>query len=112
MKITRLALQNMYDCLAVLPPFDRFTLPLSHSIEFRVNQSKMAKGLYEPDPHQISISRIQHDSYGDVLMTLAHEMVHLALERRGASDHSNHDADFNKLGAEVCDFWGWNFKEF
>lgn len=98
--------------LACLPPFDRFNLPADVNIEFRVNRSSMAKGLYEPDPHQISISKPEHKDYQDTLLTMAHEMVHLALERRGASDHSNHDCDFNALAAEVCDAWGWDFRSF
>ena len=44
--------------------------------------------------------------------TLAHEMVHLCLERKGASDHADHDTDFNALAAKVCNAWGWDFRKF
>lgn len=112
MKLTRHMLAQVYSMLAAMPPFDRFNLPSDASIQFKVNRSGMAKGTYEPDPNTITISKPEHKDYQDVVGTVAHEIVHLALERRGSRDHSNHDAEFNALAAEVCNLWNWNFKEF
>ena len=112
MKLTKRHLASMYNMLAIMPPFDRFKLASDARMEFVVNRASMSAGLYEPDPHTISISKINNKHYHDVLQTMAHEMVHLALERQGRPDHHNHCSEFNALGAEVCDLWGWNFKEF
>ena len=112
MKLTRRHCAGMYSMLAAMPPFDRFDLPTDARIEFRVNRAGMHKGMYEPDPHTISISKETHDTYHDVLQTMAHEMAHLALERQGRPNHSNHCSEFNALAAQICNIWGWNFKEF
>lgn len=112
MKLTPRHLAAIYSMLAALPPFDRYKLASDAKIEFRVTRADMSMGLYEPDPHTISISKPHHEYYKDVVKTMAHEMVHLALERQGKPNHSNHCSDFNALAAEVCNLWGWNFKEF
>lgn len=112
MKLTRQHLATMYYMLAAMPPFTRYKLPSDAKIDFKINRSKMLCGSYEVDPHTITISRVLCHTYQQVLETLAHEMVHLALEQRGASDHSDHDVAFNNLAAEVCTLWGWNFPKF
>ena len=112
MKITPRYLATMYYMLAALPPFNRFKLPSEHEVDFKINRSSMLLGSYDVDPHLIIISRVACHDYKEVMETLAHEMVHLALEQRGASDHSDHDSAFNCLAAEVCTIWGWDFKEF
>lgn len=102
----------MYSMLAAMPPFDRYNLPSDARVEFSIYRSAMHKGSYEPDPHTIKISKPEHKDYQDVLLTMAHEMVHMALEIRGEREHACHGAAFNALGAEVCNAWNWNFKEF
>jgi len=103
---------DMYHVLASLPPFTRYKLPSDAEVEFKLTRSKMLMGSYDVDPHTICVSTHLCTTYQSLFETMAHEMVHLALERKGASDHSNHDSEFNALAAEVCDAWGWNFKEF
>lgn len=112
MKLTQRHLQAIYSMLVALPPFDRFNLPSDAIVQFKVNRSRMTKGLYEPDPHTISVSRQEHKDYQDVVHTVAHEMCHLALERIGEGDHSDHGAAFNALAAECCNLWNWDFKTF
>lgn len=112
MKLSRKHLSSMYNMLVVLPPFDRYKMAKDVRIDFKITHSDMSQGLYEPDPHTISISKIHNKGYNDVLQTLAHEMVHLALEVAGSPHHHNHCSEFNALAAEVCNEWGWNFKEF
>ncbi len=112
MKLTKRHLAGMYNMLASLPPFDRYKMAKDVRIDFKVTQAEMTMGLYEPDPHTICISKTQNKTYLDALQTLAHEMVHLALEVKGSSSHHNHCSEFNALAAEVCNNWGWNFKEF
>lgn len=112
MKLLPRHLAAMYHTLSVLPPFDRYKLASDARIEFKVTRADLSMGLYEPDPHTISISKVHHKTYNDVMQTMAHEMCHLALERKGSPNHSNHCAEFNALAAEVCNQWGWNFKGF
>lgn len=112
MKLTQRHLQAIYSMLAAMPPFDRYHLPSDAVIQFKVNRSAMAKGTYEPDPHTITVSKPEHADYQDVVHTVAHEMCHLALERRGERTHADHCSAFNALGAEVCNLWNWDFKTF
>jgi len=111
-RLTKHILEGMYYALRCAEPFSTFRLPHPSTVTFKVNRASMAFGDYEPDPHTIRISRECNKNLDSVFKTMAHEMVHLALERKGAKDHSNHDAEFNALGAKVCNAWGWNFKEF
>lgn len=112
MKLTPSILAGMYYALRATEPFPSYRLPHPSKIKFRVTRTTMSFGEYEPDPHTIRVSREACNNYNDALQTMAHEMTHMALERKGARDHANHDADFNALAAKVCDAWGWNFKEF
>ena len=110
MKLTKPLLASIYDLLAGLPPFSSYKLPTD--VEFQINKSTMLFGSYDVDPHVITISSVMHTTYQSVLETMGHEMVHLALEKKGAKDHANHDAQFNALAAKVCDQWGWDFTRF
>lgn len=103
---------QMYEMLAVTRPFTRYKLPPSNKVTFELSRSKMLMGWYDGDPHTIAISTVLNDTYQKCLETMAHEMVHLALEKKGASDHSDHDSEFNALAADVCNAWGWDFKGF
>lgn len=112
MKLTQRHLASIYSMLAAMPPFDRYSLPSDAVIQFKVIPKGMAKGTYEPDPYLITVSRNQHVDYQDVVHTIAHEMTHLVLDRVGEEHHANHGAQFNRLGAEVCNLWNWDFKSF
>ena len=112
MKLTQRHLAAIYSMLAAMPPFDRYSLPSDAVVQFKVNRSGQAKGTYEPDPYLITVSKSEHADYQDVVHTVAHEMVHLALDRVGEEHHANHGAQFNRLGAECCNLWNWDFKAF
>lgn len=105
-------LAAMYELLSGLPPFSKYDLPRWDKVEFAVTRSRMLMGSYDGDPHHICVSKTLCDTYQKALETMAHEMVHLALERKGSRDHSDHDSDFNALAADICNAWGWKFKEF
>ena len=112
MKLTPRMLQGMYYALKFCAPFNEYRLPDPHKVTFTVTRSSMTCGEYDTDPHQIKVSKVANADLNAVLQTMAHEMVHFALERKGAKDHAHHDSEFNALAAQVCDEWGWNFKEF
>lgn len=112
MKLMPQYLAAMYDLLAGVPPLSKYRLPRWDKVEFTVTRSRMLMGSYDGDPHHISVSSTHCDTYQKAFETMAHEMIHLALERGGSRDHSDHDSDFNALAADVCNAWGWNFKEF
>lgn len=112
MNLTGTQLESMYCCLAACPPFSKLKLPPVERIDFDVSRSRMLMGSYDGDPHTISVSKTICTTIQEAFETVAHEMVHLALERAGSRNHADHDSDFNALAAKVCDAWGWDFKEF
>ncbi len=112
MKLLPQHLAAMYSLLAEVPPFSKHRLPRWDKVEFTVTRSRMLMGSYDGDPHHICVSSTYCDTYQKTLETVAHEMIHLVLERKGSRDHSDHDSDFNAMAADVCNLWGWNFKEF
>lgn len=103
--------QHLYDTLRVLPPFSKWKLPLSQGIIIKVIRSKEVMGDYEPDPHTLRVSSVMCQDMLQVLETVAHEMVHLSLDREGL-DHSNHDDHFKARASEVCKAWGWKPETF
>lgn len=113
MNLTPARIEAIYNALKKFPPFCNRKLP--EKVKFSVRKTKNMYGCYYVgcEGYEIGISTILCDTLQKVVDTVAHEMVHLILEREGASeDHGNHDAVFNELAAEVCNTLGFNFKEF
>ncbi len=110
MKLTESNLRDIYQMLRGMTPFVAYKLP--DEVEFKVNRSSMLMGSYEPDPDTITISRILCHSYPLVIETMGHEMVHLALERKGEESHANHGAKFLILAEKVCNEFGWKLEDF
>ena len=111
-RITQESLRNAYDYLASVPPCSRWQLPSSTSVRFKISKARMTCGMYEPDPHTITVSKVTNSTQTDVLMTLAHEVVHLHAERNGLGGHEEHDKQFWKYAAQVCDAFGWKLEDF
>ncbi len=101
-----------YTYLSCLPPFSTWGMPDPYRISLKLSTSTMTCGQYEPDPHRITISKVSNANHDEVLKTMAHEMVHLHLERTGKGNHENHDENFWKHAALVCDTFGWKVEDF
>lgn len=102
-------LRAAYEYLCTCKPFSRWHMP--RAVRFKVSTSTMTLGMYQPDPPTITISKQSNANYGDVLCTLAHECVHLHLERSHGG-HEEHDEKFNACAKQVCDQFGWDVKGF
>jgi Zn-dependent peptidase ImmA (M78 family) len=96
----------------MLPPFCLWKLPDEYRLDFKVTKSKMVMGSYEPDPHTITISSIQNSNFQQVIETMAHEMVHLKLERDGDDGHADHSQTWKETSELVCQFFGWKKESF
>lgn len=112
MKLTVSNLRDIYSMLRGMSPFVAYKLPDADEIEFKLNRSSMLMGSYEPDPDTITISRTICTTYPLVIETMGHEMVHLALERKGEETHANHGAQFLILAEKVCTEFGWKLEDF
>jgi len=110
--LTEKHVRAVYTALAMLPPYSKWKMPDEYRIELSVSRSNRAFGLYDSDPHSISISCMQCRNFDDVIRTMAHEMLHLKLERDGDPDHSDHKGRWPEAVKEVCVYFGWNESEF
>lgn len=103
----------MYDCIRVLPPFDKFKLPESDEIEFRTPARADVFGEFqEGKPHVITISSARHSHTFTVMLTLAHEMLHLYQALQKTDNKNQHNAEFKRLAKRVCSLNGWDYKAF
>lgn len=108
-------LRAAYDYLRVTQPFDSWNLPEGEDVRFKVTRSRRLFGCYYQDgsEHSIEISARKHGHTLTLLMTMAHEMIHLhQLSTRMHSPKTIHNAAFNKLAAEVCECHGFDPKLF
>lgn len=115
--LTPQMLAAAYDFLSVTPPFDKWNLPPSEEIAFKVSRAKkwFARYRWNGNRHTIEISA-NAVAYSDTLLKkLSHEMIHLHLEelnmdRRGGPD--THTGAFRCLAEDVCRTHGFDPKEF
>jgi len=103
----------MYDCLRVLPPFDKFKLPDSDGIEFRATPRRDVFGEFQcGKPPIITVSSVKHSHTFTVLLTLAHEMIHLVQALQKTDNKNQHNAEFKRLAKRVCHIHGFDYKAF
>jgi hypothetical protein len=102
------ALSHVYDYLCELPPFDRWSLPPSDEIKFRITKSKKKFAQYwiEGGIHHIDVSAKLVGSHIVILSTIAHELIHLHLEEVDACDE--HGPNFQVLADVVCQVHGFD----
>ena len=115
LKITPDMLARAYDFLSSTAPFDRWNMPDSDDVTFRVSNGSDCgwcdrKRGRRPE---IAISSRRHGHTLSLLMTMAHEMVHLHMDHcRMATSGVEHSAAFHKLAAQVCKHHGFDPKAF
>ena len=102
-------LAAMYDCFRQLPPFSEWKLPESDAIEFRTPARNDVFGEFQDgDPPIITVSSAKHAHTNTIILTLTHEMVHLAQSIHGHDNKNQHNADFRKRANRVCKLHGWD----
>jgi hypothetical protein len=77
--VTRSTCIAVYELLIQLPPIKAWRLPPSKDLIFSVRHLPDVYGLFEPDPHKITISSAKHAHLDTCIRTIAHEMIHLHL---------------------------------
>jgi hypothetical protein len=100
-----------YDYLASTNPFDKWNLPISEEIKFRVYKrgDRYAHYHFKNGKHQISVSSILVGSHVTLLSTMAHEMLHLHMKANACLDmRCPHGSGFNKLADRVCKIHGFD----
>lgn len=110
MKINKDTLKATYEFLVKLNPFNKWNLPDSSQVIFKVINDDEVLGLYEPEPDCISISKARHDHLDTIIKTMAHEMCHLKLYLNNKT-YEQHNSQFKKLTKQVAIQFGFDPKE-
>jgi hypothetical protein len=110
----------LYDFLSECPPFDKWNMPDSDDVIFKVTRSKDTSGYHKQwhigrkkDKHEIGISAYCCGWMNKLVWVMAHEMLHLhQAEVDMESPHTMHNAAFIKLGKMICKIHGYDPHEF
>lgn len=98
-------LEAAYELLRTTPPFRNWRLPDPDGVSFRVISAEEDRGAFRlvRGIPIIEISKANVGLIGSLLMTMAHEMVHLYEETEHyARSDVIHSAKWKKLAALVC----------
>lgn len=107
-----------YDYLRTTPPFASWLLPESEDVVFKVSRRPTEAGRYYIDGkrHTIEASARGIAYTGSLMRLMAHEMVHLYLQKMGweskTGSEETHNAAFRKFAARVCKIHGFDPKAF
>lgn len=109
--MTEETLRAIYDMLKTARPFARWSLPESSEITFQVTRSKSDAAEYVFDgDHYIRVSKEHNGHLTTMIVSVAHEMCHLAQVIRGGNPA--HNKSFNRLAKSVCQHMGFDPKAF
>jgi hypothetical protein len=112
MHLTPEILVANYGLLRVCDPFRRWRLPDADDIVFRVTRSHHDRAAFhaEAGDLQIDISDRLHGTLPELLVSMAHEMVHLRQHLMGFDP--THGEEFRRLARQVCKHHGFDLKAF
>lgn len=114
LKITTERLAATYEMLRAWPPFSRWGLPPSEMVKFRVTRSKknFATWWADGDRHHVEVSEALHSTMQGVVMSMAHEMIHVRQRLAKTETRSEHNAEFHRLAKRVCSIYGFDYGAF
>lgn len=110
--LTKELLRATYEYLWITPPFNKWNLPPSQVIEFKVTRNAKTQGDHalRKGVHTIRISCKKVASLGVLIDVMAHEMVHAKCDRDGV--RSEHGKDFKRAARTVCRYHGFDEANF
>jgi predicted SprT family Zn-dependent metalloprotease len=97
-----------YTFLRTTKPFNRWKLPPAHDLKFRVTKSPTDAGYCAGNVIGLSTRCIAFTPY--LMEIMAHEMIHLYLDRKGVKAH--HGPEFQRCAKQVCAAHGFDPKRF
>lgn len=119
MKLSPAILRATYAMLDECEPFNRWNLPDTEDVKFQVGRSADCQGwLHHPNwsrgKHpRIAINGANNPFIANVVMVMAHEMIHLHLSRiPNATRGSHHNAAFQRYADRVCKSLGFDRSRF
>lgn len=117
MQITQEILRAAYNYLLETPPFNEWNLPDAEDVEFVVVKTDELHGLCaKPEKDRkfftMGLSENKHKHTTSVMITMAHEMVHMHLSKIKYRGWRNHGDAFKKVAKEVCEYHGFDPGQF
>lgn len=114
MNVTPKVLKSAYSHLRSLKPFNRWNLPPPDKVRFALHCGRdHAVYMNHTRPH-IEVNRDTHTTHVQILMSVAHEMVHLRQDIQGRLPISAnpHNAAFRRMARAICAEFGWDVQVF
>lgn len=117
MHLTPLMLERCYDYLLSTPPFNKWRLPSADDVEFHIKDfgDRYADHTALKRRHRIRICARLCRKNGDLVASMAHEMVHIhqrRLDRKRGRWSAGHGPVFKRLAKAVCRQHGWDVATF
>lgn len=105
-------LAAIYECLRAFPPFNRWALPPASDVKFVVTRhvDQFGDHFTLRDTHHVRVSSAKSGHFETVVITVAHEMVHMRQARIGIK--VNHGNFFKRQARSICRRFGWDEKAF
>lgn len=112
LKLTPEILAAGYDFLRTTPPFDRWNLPESEDVTFRVIKDAAVFGLHDVvnGKHRIAVSNRNVGHTDTLIAVVAHEMIHLHQDQCGL--RRTHGGAFTRWADQVCRRHGFDPRMF
>lgn len=115
LRLTPASLRAAYDFLRSVAPFNRWKMPPSDEVIFKVFKSKdYFMGEYSMTESGDHVIRVSQDFVGHtatLLALMAHEMIHLyQAEKETESSEIEHNDEFYRLRDQVADIHGFDSK--
>jgi hypothetical protein len=107
-------LESIYCLICQLPPVNKWKMPTTAEIDFKVSDKVFHDGLEcyatytfdsEKDVHEILISRQMNTTFEMILTSLLHEIIHMRRSKK-SEDWDKHDAVFKKYAKIICKEYG------
>lgn len=115
LKLTPERLASVYTMLLAWPPFNRWNLPKTDEVKFRVLRTKHwdADWWIEGGKHHVRVSEGRASHLTTIVQAMAHEMIHVKQHGDGSETKGvEHNADFQRIAQNLCKQYGWDFKQF
>jgi len=116
MNVTPAILSACYAHLRGLRPFSRWRLPEPEEVHFALHSGEdhATYQVTEDGSHIIKLNSLTHTTHSQIMMSVAHEMIHMRQELAGRLPFKNdgHNAEFRRLAWKVCKEFGWDAQVF
>lgn len=108
-----------YEMLRLSPPFNRWALPhvdevVIHATPIKGTGNRGCQGehWFDGKQHHIRINPKRHHTLASMLMTLAHEMIHMRESMLAIRSDVFHGKDFQRMARQVCKCHGFDGGQF